>query len=182
MVLCPFCGAEEIDGADVCQQCHQPLDDLTDPQPSTDLERFLVRDKVYMLEPRKPVTVAAHTPVANVLRTLYDRRLGCVMVLEDEELVGIFSERDALLRLNTDYAALRHRPIAEFMTPSPETVESDASIAFALHKMDVGGYRHLPVTADGKLVGLISIRDIFRYITDRLPGVQQPPAAAGQGP
>lgn len=169
MVLCPYCGAEEIDGADLCQVCQQPLDDLTDPQPSTELERFLVRDKVYMLHPSKPVTVPAHASVARVLRTLADRRLGCVVVLEGTDLVGIFSERDALLRLNTRYAELSDRPISEFMTPSPETVESDASIAFALHKMDIGGYRHLPVTADGRLVGLISIRDILRYITDRLP-------------
>jgi CBS domain-containing protein len=169
MVICPYCGAEEIDGADLCQQCQQPLDDLTEPQPSTDLERFLVRDKVYMLQPSKPVTVSAQTPVASVLRTLADRRLGCVVVVEGEELVGIFSERDALLRLNTDYAKLSDRPIGDFMTPSPETVEADASIVFALHKMDVGGYRHLPVTAEGRLVGLISIRDIFRYITERLP-------------
>ncbi len=169
MVICPYCGAEEIDGADLCQQCQQPLDDLTDPQPSTELERFLVRDKVYMLQPSKPVTVPVHAPVVSVLRTLADRRLGCVVVVEGNEPVGIFSERDALLRLNTAYATLSDRPISEFMTPSPETVESDASIAFALHKMDVGGYRHLPVTADGRLVGLISIRDILRYITDRLP-------------
>lgn len=169
MVICPYCGADEIDGADLCQQCQQPLDDLTDPQPSTELERFLVRDKVYMLEPRSPVTVHAETPVADVLRTLADRRLGCVLVMEGDDLIGIFSERDALLRLNTDYATHSQRPIREFMTPSPETVETDASIVFALHKMDVGGYRHLPVTADGRLVGLISIRDIFRYITDRLP-------------
>jgi CBS domain-containing protein len=83
-------------------------------------------------------------------------------------VVGIFSERDALDRLNVDFARLACRHVAEFMTPAPETVESDARIAFALHKMDVGGYRHLPVLTDGKISGVISVRDILRYITDEL--------------
>ena len=66
-------------------------------------------------------------------------------------MVGIFSERDALMRLNVDAAQLAGRPMREFMTASPDTLETDAPIAFALHKMDVGGYRHMPIMTDGKV-------------------------------
>jgi CBS domain-containing protein len=59
-------------------------------------------------------------------------------------------------------------PIAEFMTANPETVEADARIAFALHKMDIGGYRHMPVVSEGRVVGVISIRDVLDYITANL--------------
>ena len=54
------------------------------------------------------------------------------------------------------------------MTKSPDTITSDAPIAFALHKMDVGGYRHLPVMDGGRVVGIVSVRDIMRYITEDL--------------
>ena len=56
-------------------------------------------------------------------------------------------------------------PIEKFMTPNPETVTADDSLAFALHKMDVGGYRHLPVLQDASPIGVISVRDMLRHIT-----------------
>ena len=61
------------------------------------------------------------------------------------------------------------RPVADFMTPSPETITKQDSIAYALHAMDLGGYRHIPVVAeDSKLpIGIISIRDILRFLCIR---------------
>jgi len=88
--------------------------------------------------------------------------------MDDEELVGIFTERDALFRINTDADELGDRPIANYMTPSPQTLEITDKIAFALHRMDVGGYRHIPVLTDGRVSGVISVRDILRYISDHL--------------
>ena len=52
-----------------------------------------------------------------------------------------------------------------FMTANPETVSTSDSLAFALHKMDVGGYRHLPVIHHGAPVGVVSVRDMLRHIT-----------------
>ena len=126
-----------------------------------------------MLAPRQPVVVDADTPVAEVLELLVGQSIGCVVVVGGSNgngppVVGIFSERDALVRLNADIAELGHRPVMEFMTANPETIESDAKIAFALHKMDIGGYRHLPVLTAGKITGVISIRDILDYITANL--------------
>jgi len=63
---------------------------------------------------------------------------------------------------------LAGRPVSQFMTPSPETVDSEARIAFAVHKMDVGGYRHMPVVTQGRLSGVISVRDVLRYVTQNL--------------
>lgn len=168
MPTCPFCGSEEIDGADYCEECRQPLDHLTNPRRGTATERSLHKHQVYLLAPRKPEVVAPTATVSEVLNLLLDRGIGCVVVVDDEEIVGIFSERDALMRLGTRALELGDRPISEFMTASPETVEADAKIAFALHKMDIGGYRHLPVVSDGRIRGVISIRDILRYITDGL--------------
>ena len=54
------------------------------------------------------------------------------------------------------------------MTQQPVTLDTNDKIAFALHKMNVGGYRHLPILFEGKLAGVISIRDILRYLTERI--------------
>jgi CBS domain-containing protein len=90
------------------------------------------------------------------------------MVVENDKLVGIFSERDALMKLNVDAAKFLSRPISQFMTADPVTLETNDKIAFALHKMNLGGYRHVPILFHGQLVGVISIRDILRYLTDRI--------------
>jgi CBS domain-containing protein len=95
------------------------------------------------------------------------------MVVDGDRLLGIFSERDAMLRLNVDAAKMVDRPVSEVMTVNPATLRDRDKIAFALHRMNVGGFRHLPILDDGdKLVGVISIRDILRYLTARRPALR----------
>lgn len=121
-----------------------------------------------MLAPRQPIVVGPQESIHEVLDLLVGQSIGCVLIVEGDKIAGIFSERDALLRLNTEWMALAERPVCEFMTPRPETIESSAQIAQALSKMDTGGYRHMPVTTQGLLTGVISIRDILDYITANL--------------
>src|SRR5262245_21039676 len=165
-MICPHCSHENIDGADVCDECQQPLDYLTDPQPATDLEQRLIETQLRCLvrAGQKPVMVAPGTPVGDVLKVLVERRIGCVVVADRGNLVGIFSERDALLRLNVNAARLAKNPVSEVMTPNPETLELDDKIAFALHKMDVGHYRHIPLLDNGRVAAIISARDILNFI------------------
>ncbi len=169
MVICPFCKEENIDGVDECEECQQPLGFLSKPRTSSRVAHSLIKDRVHMLGPRPPLSVDGTTPVRDVLQLMVKRAIGCVVVQDSGQMVGIFTERDALLRLNTEFAALAARPVRDFMTAGPETIDADAPIAFALHKMDIGGYRHLPVmAADGTVTGIISVRDIMRYITEDL--------------
>ena len=64
--------------------------------------------------------------------------------------------------MHDDYA---DRPVSEFMTRDPEAVSPQHTLAFALHKMDCGGYRHVPILEDGHPVAMISVRDMLRHIT-----------------
>ena len=156
-----------IAGADVCDQCEQPLVDLTLRSPTTPFERRLMKDRVSLISTAHPLTVEPTTPVADVLQLMVDKSIGCVLVAEDDQVVGIFSERDALMRLNTSAAELGDRPIAEYMQPKVEALQTTAKIAFAVQRMDQGGYRHLPIVAqDGELTGVISVRDILRYLIE----------------
>ena len=76
------------------------------------------------------------------------------LAVDGDELLGVFTERDALLKLNVDYAELKDHPVSEYMTKQPRTLAADDKIAFALHRMDLGGYRHLPIMKDGKPTGI----------------------------
>ena len=174
MIVCPYCDAENIEGADTCVDCEASLTDLSIRVPSTSVEADLLRDRIERLWPKSPSTVPPDMRVGDVLKKMVDEMIGCVMVIDKGKLVGIFSERDALMKLNTDAAKFMDRPISQFMTPDPVTLETNDKIAFALQKMNVGGYRHVPILFQGKLAGVISIRDILRYLTERIA------AAAGR--
>jgi CBS domain-containing protein len=168
MILCPYCNAENIEGADECAECSQPLGDLSVRVPTSSVEGDLIRDRIERLWPKSPSTVPPDMPVGQVLKKMVGETIGCVMVVDGDQLVGIFSERDALMKLNVDAAKYAGRPISQFMTPQPVTLETGDKIAFALHKMNLGGYRHIPILFQGKLAGVISIRDILRYLTERI--------------
>ncbi len=168
MAICPDCGYENIDGADECDKCHQSLSSLNKPRPTTSVERSVMKDRIESLVPREPLLVAPDTPVGRVLKQFVARSVGCAVVVANHEVVGIFTERDALDRLNVDAAELRDHPVSEFMTSPVETVGLDDRVAFALHKMDLGGYRHLPVLSEGRITGYISVRDILTHLTAAL--------------
>jgi len=169
MNLCPFCGSENIEGVDDCAECGQPLDDTHLRPPASAVERSLLGDRISVLAPKRPITVPATMPVGDVLRRMVEHRIGCVVVAEGEMPIGIFSERDALRRLNTQAVQLAARPVREFMTNNPQSLVASAKIAFAVQRMDVGGYRHLPIVGQrGELVGIISARDILRHLMENL--------------
>lgn len=168
MILCPSCGHENLEGADYCDQCQNSLTDLSYRQPRTAVERGLMKDTIDVLAPRKPLTVAAEATVGEVLQKMVAESIGCVMVMDGEKLVGIFTESDALMKVNSNVVALANKPIRTVMTPNPVTLEMDHKIAFVLHKMHVGGYRHLPILREGKLAGISSIRDILNYLAERI--------------
>jgi CBS domain-containing protein len=87
-----------------------------------------------------------------------------VLVLDDEWLAGIFTERDLLLRCaDKDLDRLK---LSEVMTREPQALREDDTLACALNLMSVGGYRHVPILRDGHLIGFLSVRGILRYLAD----------------
>ncbi|MGD9636256.1 MAG: CBS domain-containing protein [Pirellulales bacterium] len=168
MLICPYCLAENIEGADECAECSQPLTEMGLRVPASSVEADLLRDRIERLWPKTPSTVSPSTTVGEVLQKMVQETIGCVMVVDHGQLVGIFSERDALMKLNVDAAKSFNKPISQFMTQRPVTLETNDKIAFALHKMNLGGYRHIPILFQGQLAGVISIRDILRYLTERI--------------
>jgi CBS domain-containing protein len=175
MPTCPFCGAKFIEGADECDECGQSLTNLKTAQSSaSDLERSLYKERIRMLWPRKPVSVAPSMPTGEVLKLLVNNTIGAVVIVDGEKVVGIFTERDALLKINTQVDEVRERPISDFMTANPQTLSPDDKIVFAVQRMDLGGYRHVPLVDDtGALVGIISVRDILQYFMQKIVTLSQ---------
>jgi CBS domain-containing protein len=168
MINCPFCGAENLQGVDICDDCQHSLTDLSIPVPATDVEKGLLKDRIEVLSPRLPQTVSLSTSVGEVLQIMVDNSIGCVLVVDGDQMRGIFTERDALTKVGANVATMVDRPIESLMTPDPVKLDARDKIAFALHKMHVGDYRHVPIFDDEKLVGVISIRDILNYFTARI--------------
>ena len=169
MIPCPYCDHENIPGSDACEECGNSLSDLHIEEPATEVERHLLTDRIPVLQPKSPIAVAPDTPTGAVLKLLVDRRIGIVLIKDGEELVGVFSEHDALTRLGADISEVSDRPISDFMTSDPRTLQQSAKVAFAVQRMDLGGYRHLPIVDEsGHPTGMISARDILQYLSDRM--------------
>ncbi len=169
MITCPSCGTEALEGADECPQCGNSLSQLHLQEPADSAERAVLEDRLAALNPSRPICVAPDVPVRDVIRLLVKHHIGSVVITEADKVVGIFSERDALMKINADVAQLGDRPVSEFMTPTPKTLVADARVAFALKEMDLGGYRHIPIVdEESRLTGVISIRDVLRYLTEKL--------------
>jgi CBS domain-containing protein len=165
-MICPNCGYDNLPGDESCKHCEMDLTQLDRPTGQTLIERRLLEDPVAVLHPRQAVVVKVDDSVGMAVAKMLEGNLGALLVVDKEgTLQGIFSERDLLTRVAGVHANWENMPIREVMTPKPEAVASTDKIAFALQKMDVGGYRHLPIVDSGKPQGVISVRDMLRYIT-----------------
>jgi CBS domain-containing protein len=124
-----------------------------------------LRDSVSVLGPSAPISLDIESTVADAIRMMKEHRIGCVLIIKEDELVGIFSERDVLTKALGRGLDHSQTNIAEVMTHEPECLHREDSVGFALNKMSVGSFRHIPIVdTENRPVGLISAKDIFRYL------------------
>jgi citrate synthase len=106
-----------------------------------------------------PVTVTADETVAAAAERMREQGVGSVVVVEGDRAVGILTERD-LVRLAA--AGTEATTVADWMTPDPDSVAPDVEVADAFASLAEHGYRHIPVVDDGRVVGVVSMRDLMR--------------------
>ena len=108
--------------------------------------------------------------MAEAVALMRQQRVGCVLVCrDDEQLVGIFTERDLMRRVLAAGMPLTV-PVALCMTPDPVVVHPKEPIGAAVRRMEEGGYRHLPVVDEaGRPVGVLSVKRIVHYLVEHFP-------------
>jgi len=131
--------------------------------------RALLRPVSDIKYPKSPVCFGPDERLGDVLAMMAGRRIGAVLIVENDKVVGIFAERDLLIRKLYEGGCV-DRPVREFMTLHPECLTPHDSIASALNRMIQGGYRHIPlIDAAGGPVGLLVMRDMVGYIVSFFP-------------
>lgn len=110
------------------------------------------------MQRRKLLLAPPTTVVAKAAKLMAARNVGAVLVVEGEQLVGIFTERDALIRVLAHGLDADSTPIGDVMTRDPRTVDPEKPFGYALMLMHESGFRHLPVVVQGKPVGIVSAR------------------------
>lgn len=112
-----------------------------------------------VMERKKLLAAPPETTVSQAAEQMARRKVGAVMVVENEELVGIFTERDVVFRVIARGRDPQTTRLVDVMTASPQTVDPDKSFGYALLLMHENGFRHVPVVEKGKVIGIVSARN-----------------------
>ena len=112
-----------------------------------------------IIEDQEIITAPADTTVGDAARLMREKHIGAVIVVENDRLAGIFTERDALFRVVAEGRDSKTTRLADVMTRNPQTVKPDQPFSVALQMMYGGKFRHVPVVEDGRPVGMLSARD-----------------------
>jgi CBS domain-containing protein len=108
-------------------------------------------------------TAAPSESVQNVAKRLAEKRIGALPIVENDAIVGIFSERDVIYGLAAHGPDMLQKSVGEVMTSPAITVTADTPILSALSLMTRRRIRHLPVADNGRLVGFVSIGDLIKH-------------------
>jgi CBS domain-containing protein len=111
-----------------------------------------------VMEPMKALALSPEITVSKAAELMARNNIGAAMIVEQERLVGVFTERDALFRVVAKGLDSSTTRLAAVMTPNPRTVSPTMSYGHALVVMQENGFRHLPVVEGGKPVGIVSSR------------------------
>jgi CBS domain-containing protein len=122
------------------------------------------------LSPRPHARVGVDDAMWKVVSEMKAQGRGAVLVEDDGALVGIFTERDLLNRVDYGDPLWSHVVVRDVMTPHPMVIHPDDSLSEALRRLTQGHRRHLPIVDErGRVLGLVSIRDILTYVAEQFP-------------
>ncbi len=111
-------------------------------------------------------SVSSQQTVYEAVRTMAELGVGALMVIDDGQLIGMFSERDYARKVILEGKASRETVVSEVMSTPPVTIHPQATAQEGLALMTQKRFRHLPVIDQGKLLGLVSIGDLVNAVID----------------
>ena len=114
--------------------------------------RTLIADK-------ESITCPETMSVGEAARVMKKNKIGAIVVVENDNLIGIFTERDALFRVLAEDRDLHATKVGDVMTRNPLSIHPDRPFADALQIMHTGRFRHVPVVENGRAIGMVSVSD-----------------------
>lgn len=117
-------------------------------------------------KPNSAIFVSPDVTVFEALELMFEKNIGSLLVMEQDQFIGIFTERDYARKVILKGKSSKNIKIKEIMTENALTVCSDTTIEECMWLMTNKFIRHLPVIDDGKLTGIISIGDVVKYIIE----------------
>jgi CBS domain-containing protein len=157
-------------------------------QPRRAFDARLLQEPLSVLPCREPLVFAPTSTVSEAMRAMQNEHCGGIVVTEDgttgTRLLGIFTERDVLLRVINRGRNPATLALEEVMTRDPECLPVEANVAWVLNKMSVGGFRHVPVVDEqGRPVVLIAVRNVVEFLVEMFPRhvLTLPPAYGAEG-
>lgn len=125
-----------------------------------------------VMERKKFITATPDKTVSQAARLMAAKDAGAVLVIEDAQLVGIFTERDVVFRVIAPGLEPKATLLREVMTADPKTLGPSQSYGHALVLMQENGFRHVPVVEEGQAIGIISSRnamdpDLEEFVADQ---------------
>jgi CBS domain-containing protein len=112
-----------------------------------------------IMEQQKFIVAPPQTTVSDAARMMAERNVGAILIVENDRLAGIFSERDAVFRVIAKGLDPKATSLVDVMTKAPKTLEPGKSYGHALVLMQENGFRHVPVVENGRPIGIISSRN-----------------------
>jgi len=117
------------------------------------------------------ISIEPTADLATAAKLLSKHRIGSVVILgAGERLIGIMSERDIVRAVSEQGAGALALPVGQVMTRDVATCGEDDTVASIMERMTAGRFRHMPVVANGRLVGLISIGDVVKLRVEEIEG------------
>src|SRR3972149_2323009 len=134
-------------------------------QPRISVDEGIFDRPVRDLHYHPPLCVQRTAKLAEAVKLMQQHSVGAVMIQEGERLIGILSERDILKKVLGTDVNLNEVTVEKYMTRNPEVLKLDDVIAYAIHTMHLGGFRHVPlVDNEYRPVGIVSVKDVNDYI------------------
>lgn len=126
-----------------------------------------INEPIESMTYKEPISVSKDEKLNVVINLFKDNDVSSIFIVEKNELLGIFTERDIVRKIAGENVDISLETIEAYMTKNPETLTVDQPIAYALNKMAAGGFRHVPLlNKEKKLMGCLSFRDIIEHLAD----------------
>jgi len=164
LVVCPSCGERNVPGTESCDHCLSDLTKVSASDLAPGGDPFVQR--IGDVRVSKALTVSPAATVREAVAVMSGDPGGAVVVTDGTAILGIFTERDVLKKLAGRPGALDELVTAH-MSHDPVVLRDSDTMATALNKMGDGGFRHIPLTRDGRLVAMVTGRDVLEWLMSR---------------